>query len=284
MNSDHAASRVSPAQLERLKETLADRDRDILRFLAQFRYATTSHLRRRYFTGHTTQDAATRATLRVLDRLLQQRLITRLERRVGGHPHGSAAYIWHLDAAGERLTRRRGAPRRRYADPAWLFLEHTLQITDTVILLHELADTDDLEIRKLEVEPEAWRSFLTPQGRTAILKPDLFVTLSSTDYDDHWYLEIDRGTESLPVLLQKCRTYAGYKATGRAQAEHGVFPRVLWIVPTQRRVARLTAAIQGDQGLSDRIFTIITPDRLVATIRGPDTASSPEPRKEKPSS
>jgi hypothetical protein len=55
---------------------------------------------------------------------------------------------------------------------------------------------------------------------------------------------------------------------------------VLWIVPTQRRVARLTAAIQGDQGLSERIFTVITPDRLVATIRDPETASSPEPRKE----
>ena len=282
MNSDHAASRVSPAQLARLKETLSDRDRDILSFLAQFRYATTSHLRRRYFTGHTTQNAATRATLRVLDRLLQQRLITRLERRVGGHPHGSAAYIWHLDAAGERLTRKKSAPRRRYADPAWPFLEHTLQITDTATTLYELAAEGDIEVAELQVEPDAWRSFLTPRGRTAILKPDLFATISSADYDDHWYLEIDRGTESLPVLLQKCRTYAAYKATGRAQAEHGVFPRVLWIVPTQRRAQRLTTAIAADPTLPNRLFSVITPDQLTATVKDPDSTHAPASRKEEP--
>ncbi|WP_051039543.1 replication-relaxation family protein [Microbacterium sp. B24] len=280
MNSYHAASRVSPAQLARLKETLSDRDRDVLGFLAQFRYATTSHLRRRYFTGHTSQDAATRATLRVLDRLLQQRLITRLERRVGGHPHGSAAYIWHLDAAGERLTRKTNSPRRRYADPAWPFLEHSLQITDTAITLHELAATDTLTVEELQVEPDAWRSFLTPQGRTAILKPDLFATIASADYDDHWYLEVDRGTESLPVLLQKCRTYAAYKATGRARTEHGVFPRVLWIVPTQRRTQRLTRAIAADAGLPSRLFSVITPDQLTATIRDPECIHAPASRKE----
>lgn len=282
MNRDHAAPRVSPAQLARLKETLSDRDRDILGFLAQFRYATTSHLRRRYFTGHTTQDAATRATLRVLDRLLERRLITRLERRVGGHPHGSAAYIWHLDAAGERLTRKANGPRRRYADPAWPFLEHTLQITDTAITLHELAAEGDIQVAQLQVEPDAWRSFLTPQGRTAILKPDLFATIATKDYDDHWYLEIDRGTESLPVLLQKCRTYAAYKATGRAQAEHGVFPRVLWMLPTQRRAQRLTTAIAADPALPNRLFSVITPEQLIATIKDPDGTHAPALRKEEP--
>ncbi|SIS10547.1 replication-relaxation family protein [Microbacterium sp. RURRCA19A] len=266
MNSDHTAPRISQAQLALLKETLSDRDRDILGFLAQFRYATTSQARRRYFTGHTSQDAATRATLRVLDRLLERRLITRLERRVGGHPHGSAAYIWHLDVAGERLTRKTNGPRRRYADPAWPFLEHTLQITDTAITLHELATESDLEVAELQVEPDAWRSFLTPQGRTAILKPDLFATVAAQDFDDHWYLEIDRGTESLPVLVQKCHTYAAYKATGRAQVEHGVFPRVLWVVPTQRRVARLTAAIAEDSTLPNRLFTLITPGEFVTTV------------------
>lgn len=276
--------RVSASELTRLRGVLSIRDWNVLRFLAQFRYATTGQIRRRYFVDHSSQDAATRATLRVLDRLFEHRLITRLERRVGGHPHGSAAYIWHLDAAGERLTRTKDAPRRRYADPAWPFLEHTLQITETAVQLHELAATEELEISRLETEPNSWRSFLPPQGSTAILKPDLFTTVSSADYDDHWYIEIDRGTETQPVLLAKCRTYAAYRRTRRAQAEHGVFPRVLWVLPTQSRVARLQAAIAADPDLPERIFTCITPDQFAATIRNqPDDVSSViAPGKEEP--
>jgi hypothetical protein len=280
MSALRPSTYITAGGLDRLRRDLSARDQAILDFLSRHSYATTSQIQRRYFTAHATRTAATRSTIRVLDRLLRQRLVNRLERKIGGHTRGSAAYIWYLDAAGERLTRREGGPRRRYIDPGLPFLEHSLQVTETVVTLHERAGSNDVEITKLQVEPDAWRSFLTSRGTTSILKPDLFVTLTSTEFDDHWYLEIDRGTESLPVLIQKCRTYAAYKATGQAQAEHGVFPRVLWIVPTQRRVARLTAAIQGDQGLSERIFTVITPDRLVATIRDPETASSPEPRKE----
>lgn len=276
MSLHHASDRrISASELTRLRSVLSDRDWNVLRFLAQFRYASTAQIRRRYFVDHSSQDAATRATLRVLDRLLEHRLITRLERRVGGHPHGSAAYIWHLDAAGERLTRSKDAPRRRYADPAWPFLEHTLQITETALQLYELATSDNLEISRLEVEPDSWRSFLTPQGDTAILKPDLFATVSTPDYDDHWYIEIDRGTETQPVLLTKCRTYAAYRRTGRAQAEHSVFPRVLWVLPTQRRASRLQAAITAAPDLPERIFTCITPAQFAATIRNqPDDPSS----------
>tara|TARA_B100000614_G_scaffold258646_1_gene281396 strand:+ start:321 stop:1178 length:858 start_codon:yes stop_codon:yes gene_type:complete len=285
MSLHHAPDRrISASELTRLRGALSSRDWHVLRFLAQFRYASTGQIRRRYFVDHTSQDAATRATLRVLDRLFEHRLITRLERRVGGYPHGSAAYIWHLDAADERLTRTKDAPRRRYADPAWPFLEHTLQITETAVQLHELAASNDLEVSRLDVEPDSWRSFLTPQGGKAILKPDLFATVSSADYDDHWYIEIDRGTETLPVLLTQCRAYAAYRRTGRARAEHGVFPRVLWVLPTQRRVARLQAAIAADPDLPERIFTCVTPEKFAATIRNQsdDASSVATPGKEEP--
>ncbi|KTS07612.1 hypothetical protein NS283_01130 [Microbacterium testaceum] len=212
---------------------------------------------------------------------MQQRLITRLERKIGGHTRGSASYIWHLDAAGERITRRDGGPRRRFIDPSLPFLEHCLQITETAVILHELTQGTNLRLTKLEIETEAWRSFLTGQGTTTILKPDLFATLSTPEFDDHWYVEVDLGTESVvPVLRDKCAAYAAYRATGRAQAEHGVFPRVLWIVPTQRRADRLTATIHADKHLPDRLFTVITPQQLPATIADPDSATPTESREE----
>lgn len=269
MSSSRPTAYATAGRLGQLRASLSPRDLQVLGFLSAHSYATTKQIQRRYFTAHATTNSATRATVRVLDRLLEHRLVGRLDRKIGGHTRGSASYIWHLDAAGERLTRTKGAPRRRYADPAWPFLEHTLQITETAVQLHELTASDDLELTRLDTEPSSWRSFLTPQGGTAILKPDLFATVSSAEFDDHWYIEIDRETETLPVLLTKCRTYATYRRTGRAQAEHGVFPRVLWVLPTQRRAARLRAAIAGEPDLPARLFTTITADQLVATIRNP---------------
>lgn len=264
------ASRISKGQLQRLTRALSDRDWAILRFIDRHSYATTIQLRRNFFYDHKTPSAATRATIRVLDRLLTTQLIARLERRVGGHTRGSAAYIWHLDAAGERLTRKDGAPRRRFIDPSLPFLEHALQIAETVTVLHEIARDSGPAVTRLEVEAEAWRSFQGRPGVIRILKPDLFVTLSSRDFDDHWYIEIDRGTESLPVLLCKSGAYAAYRRTGAAQTEHGVFPRVLWVLPTQRRLRRLEAAIRADPELPERLFTLITPDELDPILRDPE--------------
>lgn len=271
-------SGIGKRELQRVTETLSTRDWAILRFLAAQKFATTTQLRRIHFTDHTTESAATRACIRVLDRLLTHRLVGRLERRIGGNRHGSTGFIWHLDVAGERLTRTPGSARRRIGDPSITFVDHTLAVTDTVVTLHELTTGSDLDLTTLHVETAAWRTFLTRHGTTAILKPDLFVQLSSPDYDDYWYIEIDRGTEHLPVLLQKCRTYAAYKATGRATAEHGVVPRVLWIVPTQRRMDRLAAAIHTEAGLPDRLFAVITPEQLNATLRDDQDPETPTTR------
>jgi hypothetical protein len=261
--------RIGHAELQRLATQLSDRDWAIIRFLHQHRYATTSQLRRRFFTAHASPSAATRACVRVLDRLLTQRILTRLERRIGGVRHGSAGFIWCLDVVGDRLTRSENGVRRRGHDPSFAFLAHALAITETHVQLHEAARAGAFRLHTVQVETEAWRDYVTPSGATSILKPDLMVTLSGDAYDDHWYLEIDLGTESLPVLLRKARAYEDYRRTGRAQAEHGVFPRVLWVLSTPVRVARLPAAIAAEPRLADRLFTCITTEDLIATLRNP---------------
>lgn len=274
-------SGISRRSLHDIAERLSPRDWAILRFLSAHRFASTTQLRRTSFTTHATTGAATRATLRVLDRLLEHRLVTRLDRRVGGVRQGSSGFIWHLDVAGERLTRQKDAPRRHVGgDLSTAFVDHTLAVTETVVALHESTQETGLRLSTVLVETAAWRSYLNRHGVATILKPDLFVTLSTPEYDDHWYIEVDRGTEHLPVLLQKCRAYTAYKATGRAQAEHGVFPRVLWIVPTPRRVDRLTGAIRSDPLLPTRLFTVITPGQLAAAINPLEDTNSSSPRKE----
>lgn len=263
------ATRMGRGEVQQLAARLSDRDWAILRMLDQHRFATTDQLRRVFFTAHANQSAATRACVRVLDRLLVQRLITRLERRIGGVRHGSASFVWCLDVIGDRLTRADDGARRRVREPSFPFLLHTLAVTEVHVQLDEAACTGAFRLTAIQVETEAWRPYVTPQGASSILKPDLMVILSSDAYDDHWYVEVDLGTESLPVLLRKCAAYADYRHTGRSQAEHGVFPRVLWLLPTPARVARLKAAIAGDTRLTDRLFTCTVMEELIPTLRDP---------------
>ncbi len=262
-------SRLGRRDLRTVAADLSERDWAILRFVQHHRLATTVHLRRVFFTTHASQSAATRACVRVLDRLLTKRVLTRLERRVGGVRHGSASFVWCLDVVGDRLTRTDGDARRRLHEPTFAFLAHTLALTETHVQLHEAASAGAFHLTVVQVETEAWRPYVAPSGAKSILKPDLLVTVSSPAYDDHWYLEIDLGTESLPVLLRKCAAYANYRRTGHAQAEHGVFPRVLWVLPTPARVTRLQSAIAAEPKLPDRLFTCITDDAVTMTLRDP---------------
>lgn len=263
------SSRIGRQDLQRLKSQLSERDLVIIRFLHQHRYVTTSHLRRMFFNQHASQSAATRACVRVLDRLLTQRVLTRLERRVGGVRHGSASFVWCLDVIGDRLIRENDQARRRVYEPSFAFLAHTLAVTDTHVQLKEAASSGAFRIMAVQVETEAWRPYVAPNGAQRFLKPDLMVTVSSDTYDDHWYLEVDLGTESLPVLLRKSAAFDDYRRTGRAQAEHGVFPRVLWMLPTLARVTRLQTAIAADPRLPGRLFTCIVGDDVIATLRDP---------------
>src|SRR5665811_2171209 len=180
--------RINRQDLQRLGAQLSERDWAIIRFLHQHRYAMTGQLRRGFFRDHASQSAATRACVRVLDRLLTQRILTRLERRVGGVRHGSASFVWCLDVIGDRLTRPTNASRRRAQEPSLAFLAHTLAVTDIHVQLAESASTGAFHLTAVQVETEAWRPYVAPVGAQRILKPDLMVTVSTDTYDDHWYL------------------------------------------------------------------------------------------------
>ena len=262
-------SRLSKTELIRLADRLSQRDWQIIRFIDQHRYATTTQLRRMFFTSHATQSAATRACIRVLDRLLTSRILARLERRVGGYHRGSSAYIWCLDVIGQRLTTPTDAPRRRFHEPSYVFARHTLAVSEAHVQLVEAEHAGWFRLTRIEIETQAWRNYLTPLGAASILKPDVMTTISSADYDDHWYVEIDLGTESIPVLMRKCHAYENYRRTGHAQTEHGVFPRVLWVLPNQDRIDRLNAALTPDTGLNRRLFVLTTPEKFIATLRDP---------------
>jgi len=222
---------LSTARLDRLADDLADRELAILRSLDRIRLASASQLERLHFDG-----SSARQRRRVLESLAERRLLCRLDRVVGGRRAGSSGYLYALDVAGQRLlARRTGLPVRRPTTPGAPFVAHTLDVSELYVGLVEAERRGVTQILDFQADPAAWRRYPGPGGGTAVVKPDAFVRLASGGYEDAYFVEVDRGSEAPSTLARKADTYRAYYASGLEQRRHGVFPRVLWTVPNERR-------------------------------------------------
>jgi hypothetical protein len=256
-----------------LELQLTDRDIRILEDLDQFRLLTTRQIQRlhlpvRPLGAHATISAATRGTTRILTRLESLGIVARLERRIGGVKHGSASTIWHLGSAGERFLRhRRGdATRRRYQEPGLMFVTHTLAVADVAVRLREHARAGHFDLLQLQSEPACWRPFTAATGEPVTLKPDLFAVTADTSTETHSFVEVDLGTEHMPAITRKCRVYQRYERTGIEQTEHGLFPAIVWIVPTQKRARDIRDAITKERALDPELFWVVATEQALPQL------------------
>jgi hypothetical protein len=197
-------------------------------------------------------------------------LIERPIRRVGGLQAGSAASIWMLSSAGQRLRNLRAGRGAvgRVCEPGERFVRHYLAIGEAHLALVTATRTGQLELLRVQIEPACWRSYSGLGGQPEMLKPDLFAVTASGEFEDHWFIEVDRATESLPTLIKQCRQYEAYRRSGQEQAGSGLFPLVLWVVPDEPRATKLRQALQASHDLDQALYRITTPDRLIAAITG----------------
>lgn len=265
-----AEGRVSRGQADRLAASFGERDRGILDSVAAHRFLTTYQIQRLHFSHHTSPEASSRICRRVLQRLHQLRVLEHLERRVGGVRAGSASYVWRVGLLGDRLLRLDTAdqPRRRRKEPSLRHLEHCLAIADSHLMLRDLAASGRFELLQVQTEPRCWRTSDSAGFGNSTLKPDLYAVTASGDYEDHWFCEIDRATESLPTLLRKCAQYEAYRRTGSEQDQHGVFPLVVWVVPDQARADKLQIAVRSSRNLDADLYRVCVPDSFAAVITG----------------
>lgn len=268
--SSSAGRRVGRRRLAVIRDSLSDRDWAILGTVAAHRFLTTRQVQAFHFTDHASDLSAARVCRRVLERLRRDHLLATLQRRIGGVRAGSASFVWHLDAVGDRLLRERSrpGPRRRTFEPSLHFLQHTLAVADLHLRLRQTAATGTLELLRVQSEPACHRRYPHLGGGLSTLKPDLYAVTAAGDFEDSWFFEVDLGTESLPRLLSKCAEYEIYRRSGVEQQASGVFPLVVWLITEARRRAALTAAIGKDPGLPDKLFRVLDPDDLSALVAG----------------
>jgi len=256
--------------LVQLADQLSDRDFLVLRQVGAHRFLTTRQVERLDFQDHASASSAARVCRRVLRRLEGQGLLQRPLRRIGGLTAGSASSVWMLSSRGLRLLNIHDGNGAigRVREPGERFVQHYLAVADTHLELIESERAGELRLIELHTEPRCWRGFIGLGGGKETLKPDLFaITANSGDYEDLWFIEVDRGTESLPTLLRQCRLYEVYRRHGAEQAEHGTFPLVLWIVPDQRRASKLHHAIQAARDLDNDMYRVATPGSFLDVVR-----------------
>ena len=91
-----------------------------------------------------------------------------------------------------------------------------------------------------------------------MLKPDSFAILEMGEFEDRYFIEVDRGTESGPRITDKAKAYVLYWQSGREQEAEGVFPWVIWVTTTPKRQALLIDALTRLPAERWQLFLVTT--------------------------
>lgn len=258
------------ARVARLRRTLSERDLLVLGSLHRLRLLTSDHVARLHLADGSTSTRP-RRTRAVLRRLADLGLIVRLGRTVGGPRAGSASTVYTLSGLGQAVVDTSNSRRRR---ALWrtspYFRDHMLAVSELYVRLTERCRGGRSELVAFDAEPRCWRSFVGPAGGVVPLKPDAYARIGHRDLELVSFIEVDLGTESLPTIQRKCQTYLAYWRTGAEQQERGVFPRVIWLVPDERRregIATVLRRLTGNETLG--LFAVATLEhgpRVLTTV------------------
>lgn len=256
-------SYLNSNRINEIESNLSPKEIAILITLNEVRIATATQLERLHFIGETSRNRS-----RVLQSLTTRGLVARLERSVGGRHAGSDSYVYTLGLGGQRLLRRATEHRvRRPATVGTQFMAHALQVTECLVRLRDAERQGQIELLDFEAEPRCWRRFPGPGG-SLICKPDALVTIGIGSFRDDWSLEIDRNTEGAGAIKRQLEIYRRHWSSGVEQARRGVYPRVLWLVPNEKRHQELVDVIARQPAETWQLHMVTLYDNAIAVMAG----------------
>ncbi len=174
-----------------------------------------------------------RSARRRLLKLTELELLGRLPRSVGGVRSGSAGFVYYLGPLGHRLGVESGwLPDRRWRRshvPGQLFVQHTLLVSELHTRLVEGDRSGRFELLELTAEPACHRGYAGLAGQQHVLKPDSYVRLGVGEFEDSYFVEIDRGTEGSRTIERQLEAYLDYWRSGQEQRAQS-YCQELWMV------------------------------------------------------
>jgi hypothetical protein len=252
--------KITQTYLNQLGPQLTERDLAIVETIGRFKLLTGGQLERLYFADCSDRSRA-RNRQAVLKRLVDHQVLARVgERARGGSGGGSKDYVYTLDIAGQHvagLTSSR--PRRPYVwyEPN---VGHYLAVAELYVELVEAGRAGELTLLTFETEPYCWRAF---EGRT--LKPDAFVQVGlereGRRRKGSFFIEVDRADQWGTKISTKFPQYIAFREHERRSGR--VFPLVLFLAPTQRRIDYLNGLVQAQ---SEPIFRVAALSAAMAAV------------------
>jgi len=265
-HSSSPSSRISSARLASIASHLTPTDHAVLDVVARTRLCSGAQLERLFWSQGEPGSRARQAR-RSLRRLTGWRILDRQPRSVGGRRAGSRGFIYSLGPTGVRLlARETGVRVRRPVSPGDRFVSHVLSCTELVVRMEEAARRGDLDVIEIQGEPQCWRGFLSTFGGRVILRPDLFVRIGVGALEDRWFLECDLATEARGTLLAKFKRYLVHYRSGSEQRDHGIYPRVVWAVPTDRRAIQVAEVLGQLPTEAERLFSVCLLDEVMGFL------------------
>lgn len=266
---------------------LQERDCAILQDVARYRLLTTSQIEtlRTSDSEHDLRFPSRLTLTRRLKLLFHHGYVGRIARPLS---QGSLEPVYVLDKAGVKALQRHfgeAAVKVKTSPPKSLALEHLLAVNGFRVSLEVACAATAYRDETSRVELAQWQGgdavkfavSLAARGertQTVRLIPDGFFALRSRGQRLFYFLEVDRGTESLPVLVAKCRAYYAYWQSGGFGRDFTLSPqvafRVLFVLHSTRRLESMNRAVaalpHGQKMLWMTIEGQVTPGRVLEPV------------------
>lgn len=271
-NDPHQSGRPGAPGEERrphqswIADRLSDRDWQIIEATNRLRLISGQQLERLCFatlTGH----ARSVVRGRVLRRLTRCQVLAVSARRIGGAARGSAGAAFALGSIGVRLCREQQAatgkrPRVRLPGlPTERTVRHTLAVSELYVSLVELARQRGASVLSFQADPASW----WPNGLGGYVKPDVYTLLAAGTVREHWWIEVDLATESLPTVRRKLETYLDFVRRGQF-GPNGVVPRVLVSTVTPLHRDAIQAIVRRLPSPASALFLVVTHDEAAERL------------------
>lgn len=251
----------------------------VLDLLAREPLLATGHVQALAFTNGTPLSRARRCC-RTLRELSAWGLLHRERAVPGGLGGGSNPAAYALTARGDRVLALRdgrlpGRPRRP-ADRGQALTRHLLGVAELHVALAEAVTGAGGRLH-WQSEPACWRRFTSDRGEE-LLKPDAFAEVVLYGARCLAWVELDRGTQSVPVTIagkvrRYCRAAQAPARTGEA------VPLVVFVVGDGRRAGRITELLPSwtgaegvDSETAGRLFLVASLARFVEAVGTVGTA------------
>lgn len=238
------------------------RDLEILKALFACGFLSTSQLQKLFF-GQNRSVVCRRLNKHLLPREIVARFrpgraYDSTEAIYALGPGGVDILAEALDVAPSEIFR----PNRDKYNP--LFLNHTLEINDVWIALRSACSQSGGEFKLASwwTEKKLRKRYQRPGSEERPLPDSRFIVhQTSSQKEKLFLLELDRGTERIPVFQTKIERYLAYYLSQKHEADYGfkVF-RVLTVVPDKIRLKTLLKA-SAEAG-ANNIFLFSTKDQV----------------------